>query len=195
MVKLADMASNQPKPGARRGRKPANAGTAPAAAPAPAPAAEPEKPKARRGRPPKDRSQQQAPTPIEQAAGSQGATGAAVEAPEAVATAPAAPQSGEVVIPAPSSFEEVKIEVMSLPSRGGRKQGAERFPFGTLGVSTQDKEGTITGPSFFLYSIEDATYQSMLSTARKRHPSFVFHGRKVEEKGVKGMRIWKTAKS
>jgi hypothetical protein len=174
MVKLANMASNQ-KPGDRRGRKPANSGTS--AAPAADQAKRP------RGRPRKDAGQDQtlALDDVTVDAGSQGATGAAPEA-------PASAQSAEEI-------NGIKIEVMSLPVRGGRTQGAERFPFGELGVSVRDKEGNIIGPSFFFHSVEDATYESMLATARKRHKNVVFHARKTEEGGVKGMRVWKTAKS
>ena len=78
----------------------------------------------------------------------------------------------------------ITIEVLPLPRRGGRRAGAERYPFGRLSLA-REVDGHMEGESF-LISYDDHPVRR-IAAGRKRHKPKRFITRKED----KGVRVWR----
>lgn len=96
--------------------------------------------------------------------------------------------------------KQVLITEAVMTGRTGRPAGVEDYPFGELAPATKDKDGKITGQSFFI-PLDDRA-EGRLAAARKRHKEAdgspaLFWSRKRSEQingngpEVEGLRIWR----
>ena len=85
-----------------------------------------------------------------------------------------------------ASDTAVLIEVRRLPTRGGRRPSAEKYPFGAIGLA-RDAGGFLEGESF-LIPYEDEP-RRRIAAGRKRHkPDGKRFLTRSEEAGV---RVWR----
>lgn len=87
----------------------------------------------------------------------------------------------------PAEIGSVKIEIMTIPGRGGRPMQAERFPFADLPLAVRKEDGSMEGPSFIIPKAENP--DNVLAAARKRNKGKTFVSRKMGE----DVRIWREA--
>jgi hypothetical protein len=79
------------------------------------------------------------------------------------------------------------IEVLPVPTRGGRNPGGDTYPFGALQPASLDEHGQLTGTAFFIPAAADP--DRLIAAARKRHKpqGKVFITRKV----AGGTMVWR----
>ena len=77
------------------------------------------------------------------------------------------------------------VQIRSVPGRGGRPAGPERYPFGELSPVSVDEGGKMSGPCFLIPDTDDP--ERHIAAGRKRHRGKTFITRGVPG----GTMIWR----
>jgi hypothetical protein len=82
--------------------------------------------------------------------------------------------------------QRVPVAWRSLPGRGGRPRGEERYPFSSLEPVLTREDGLAEGPSFLIPEADNPN--SKLSIGRRQNPGKTFVSRAVPG----GVLVWRT---
>lgn len=99
--------------------------------------------------------------------------------PEPAERTPATPPPGMHAGP------RVLIENAVVPRRGGRRQGREKYPFGSLTPVAEDEHGELSGSCIFIPDVDEP--RKHIANARKRYRDWVFITRTTDG----GKMIWR----